>query len=293
MFERYSEKARRTIFFARYEAGSLGSKNIHLPHLLLGLLRESPFVRELFKPHAVEAIRERLRRERQDAPLATTVDIPLSAESKRVLTLAAQEADSHSHPQINCKHLFAGLLQFPSSPMADFLSEEAGDPQELLRQVRINLERDFTETPPPDPLQANAERAPQTEFSAHYFRLARVLEAAMRLDPLADSVSDAKLKSLTTLVAWANDYRFWLSQARTVPALHIERFPSGELDTQMPWQVLVTSCIGSYTLLLRIIADLPGAKAAVPCHIGSADPIPLRQFLDRLVETAEETIRLL
>ena len=40
MFERYTEKARRTIFFARYEASQFGCSYIEAEHLLLGLLRE-------------------------------------------------------------------------------------------------------------------------------------------------------------------------------------------------------------------------------------------------------------
>ncbi|MBZ5597034.1 MAG: hypothetical protein LAN83_01820 [Acidobacteriia bacterium] len=39
MFERYTEKARRVIFFARYEASEYGSPFIETEHLLLGLLR--------------------------------------------------------------------------------------------------------------------------------------------------------------------------------------------------------------------------------------------------------------
>jgi ATP-dependent Clp protease ATP-binding subunit ClpC len=40
MFERYTENARRTIFFARHEASRFGSFCIESEHLLLGLLRE-------------------------------------------------------------------------------------------------------------------------------------------------------------------------------------------------------------------------------------------------------------
>jgi Clp amino terminal domain, pathogenicity island component len=40
MFERYSEKARRVIFFSRYEASQFGSPKIDTEHLLLGLIRE-------------------------------------------------------------------------------------------------------------------------------------------------------------------------------------------------------------------------------------------------------------
>ena len=40
MFERYTERARRVLFFARYEASQLGSMSIETEHLLLGLLRQ-------------------------------------------------------------------------------------------------------------------------------------------------------------------------------------------------------------------------------------------------------------
>ena len=40
MFERYTEKARRIIFFARYEASQYGSPYIETEHLLLGIVRE-------------------------------------------------------------------------------------------------------------------------------------------------------------------------------------------------------------------------------------------------------------
>jgi hypothetical protein len=41
MFEKYTEKARRLIFFARYECSADGSPTIESPHLLIGLMRES------------------------------------------------------------------------------------------------------------------------------------------------------------------------------------------------------------------------------------------------------------
>ena len=40
MFEKYNEKARRALFFARYEASKLGSRVIESEHVLLGVLRE-------------------------------------------------------------------------------------------------------------------------------------------------------------------------------------------------------------------------------------------------------------
>ena len=60
MFEKYTEKARRVIFFARYEASQFGGCCIETEHLLLGLLREDKSLTHRFlrEPTPVEAIRK-------------------------------------------------------------------------------------------------------------------------------------------------------------------------------------------------------------------------------------------
>jgi ATP-dependent Clp protease ATP-binding subunit ClpA len=52
MFERYTESARRVIFFARYEASNYGSHIIQTEHLLLGLLREDYGLKKWFPDYA-------------------------------------------------------------------------------------------------------------------------------------------------------------------------------------------------------------------------------------------------
>src|SRR5947209_11350059 len=112
MFERYTEKARRVIFFARYEASQFGSPYIETEHLLLGILREDKALSVRVIPHLdVEAIRQEIEgatliRE----TISTSVDLPLSNESKRVLNYAAEEAERMDHRHIGSEHLFLGLL---------------------------------------------------------------------------------------------------------------------------------------------------------------------------------------
>jgi hypothetical protein len=111
MFERYTEKARRVIFFARYEASQFGSPYIETEHLLLGLLREDKALTNRFlRSHAsVESIRKQIEahttiREK----VSTSVDLPLSNECKRVLAYAAEEAERLGHKHIGTEHLAAG-----------------------------------------------------------------------------------------------------------------------------------------------------------------------------------------
>jgi len=114
MFERYTEKARRVIFFARYEATQFGSPYIETEHLLLGLLREDKaLINRFLRSHAsVEFIRKRIEghttiREK----VSTSVDLPSSNECKRVLDYAAEEAEGLSHKHIGTEHLLLGLLR--------------------------------------------------------------------------------------------------------------------------------------------------------------------------------------
>src|SRR5215467_6195917 len=100
MFERYTEKARRVIFFARYEASLFGSPYIETEHLLLGLLREDKRLASLFLHSDVPADAIRKKIEQHTAirdRIPTSVDLPLSNESKRVLTYAGEEAKRLAH----------------------------------------------------------------------------------------------------------------------------------------------------------------------------------------------------
>jgi len=114
MFERYTEQARRVIFFALYEARQFGSPYIEAEHLLLGLLREDKALANRFlrSDGAVESIRKQI--EGSMAPreeVSAHGDLPLSHECKRVLPYAAEEADSLKHKHIGTAHLLLGLLR--------------------------------------------------------------------------------------------------------------------------------------------------------------------------------------
>ena len=95
MFERYTEKARRAIFFARYEASQFGSREIESEHLLLGVLREREsklgFILDLMhKEPEIRAKIEAVTAQREK--FSTSVDLPLTNECKRILAYAAEEA---------------------------------------------------------------------------------------------------------------------------------------------------------------------------------------------------------
>src|SRR3984957_3122176 len=122
MFERYTEKARRTIFFARYEASQFGCSCIETEHLVLGVFREhNALANQLL---ASEAIRDSITQRRAPGLSSTSVDLPLSHESKRALACAAEESERMNHKRIGTVHLLLGLLREENSFGAQLLREQ-------------------------------------------------------------------------------------------------------------------------------------------------------------------------
>ncbi len=167
MFEKYTEKARRVIFFARYEASQLGSRSIETEHILLGLLREDKALAGRFIPRsqaALESIRKEIeggmaKREK----VSTSVELPLSEESKRVLSNATEEAERLLCNYIGTEHILLGLLGAEGSVAARILQgkglslgkvreelagtapEKEGGPKAKDTLVLTEFSRDLTE----------------------------------------------------------------------------------------------------------------------------------------------------
>src|SRR5712691_8371610 len=126
MFERYTEKARRVIFFARYEASQFGSPCIETEHLLLGLLREDKALANRFlrSSASVESFRKQIEaRTTPGEKIPTSVDLPLSHECKRVLAYGAEEAERLNHKHIGTEHMLLGLLREEESFAAVLLGK--------------------------------------------------------------------------------------------------------------------------------------------------------------------------
>ncbi|MDQ3666744.1 MAG: ATP-dependent Clp protease ATP-binding subunit [Acidobacteriota bacterium] len=177
MFERYTEKARRVIFFARYEASQFGAPAIEPEHLLLGLMREDKTLTGRIFPRAqvsIESIRKEIEgRTLLREKISTSVELPLAPETKRVLAYAHEESDRLQHRHIGTEHLLLGLLREERSMAAEILYE---------RGLRLNAVRDEIAR------QSGTDtRAAQKKDTPHLVEFSRDLTedaANDKLDPL-------------------------------------------------------------------------------------------------------------
>lgn len=123
MFERYTEDARRVIFFARDEAGRVGSSCIEAEHLLLGVMRScEPKLNEVLELKDLEGAFRDLAVNSQREVASKRIDIPLADHSKRILAYAAEEAERLNSLEISSAHLLLGIVREPESIAARFLS---------------------------------------------------------------------------------------------------------------------------------------------------------------------------
>jgi ATP-dependent Clp protease ATP-binding subunit ClpC len=176
VFERYTEKARRVIFFARYEASQYGSPYIETEHLLLGLMREDKALANRFlrQQGSIESIRKEIEaritiRER----ISTSVEVPLSAECKRILNMAAEEAERLGHKHVGTEHLLLGILREEKCFGSEILMERGL----RLSTLREELARTSGE-------KATAARPKETSLLAEFSRDLTQAAGEGSLDPL-------------------------------------------------------------------------------------------------------------
>jgi ATP-dependent Clp protease ATP-binding subunit ClpC len=176
VLERFTEKARRVIFFARYEASQYGSPCIETEHLLLGLVREDKTLanRYLRAHGSIESIRKEIEsritiRER----ISTSIEVPLSAESKRILSYAADEADKLGTKHVGTEHLLLGILREEKCFGSEILSERGL----RLTALREELARSSSEKVP-------VNRPKETSLLAEFSRDLTQAATEAQLDPL-------------------------------------------------------------------------------------------------------------
>jgi ATP-dependent Clp protease ATP-binding subunit ClpC len=180
MFERYSERSRRVIFFARYEALQYGSQVISPEHLLLGLIREDKSIGSRYFSYSKNFSSEAVRREIEERivprdRIPQSADLHLAPETKRILFYANEESRQLKNGNIGPEHLLLGIIREERSIAAEILNKFGLRPQDIREQAaRTSL----------FPI-SQADSSDQKAASLHEYTRDLTVEAAKgKLDPL-------------------------------------------------------------------------------------------------------------
>ncbi len=160
MFERYTERSRRVIFFARYEALQYGSQVIAPEHVLLGLMREDKTLSARFFPFRHALTVDSIRRDVEERivlrdRIPQSSELHLSPATKQILFYANDESRQLKNRHIGPEHLLLGIVREEKSVAAEILfgyGLRLGDVRdELTRQSGIpgvaSVGKENTKTP--------------------------------------------------------------------------------------------------------------------------------------------------
>jgi hypothetical protein len=297
MFERFTETARRVIFFARYEASNFGSPVIDTHHVLLGALRED---KTILRPYLGETVRRQIENKvTRGAKISTSVDLPLSRDAKRALAFAAEEAKMLRHEQIDTGHLVLGLLRVETSLAAEMLREN-GISLETMRGL-------VGKNPPVRPIHA----PPDPEIAPAAASLKPAIDkldglvngAEARLCMFSDADTHRALakkpwsrkEALGHLLDWATTHHQWFACALTTPKLVAAGYPGEDWArsqnyTSFAWEHLVRLWVSINLLLVHVLSGVPETKLNTPCRIGIDPPMPLSELIAGYVEHCEEIL---
>jgi len=159
MWQRFTERARKVVFFAQEEAGKLGENYVSTEHLLLGLLREPDsvagkiIVRLGLDP---QAIIEDVHRNAAHGEGRLGQDMQLTPRAKRAIDLAYDEARQLNNNYIGTEHLLLGLIR-EGEGLASRVLANAGADLDAARQAIWHLQTggaaatEPVPSPPPPP----------------------------------------------------------------------------------------------------------------------------------------------
>ena len=132
MFEKFTERGRKVIIYAKEEAEKRQNDYLGTEHLLLAVLREEDGLPvAILKRMGVtrEEVRMEVHRKLpQGTDLMTFDDIPFTPRAKKVLELSVEEARLLGHNYIGSEHILLGLIR-----------EEEGIGGKILRNIGANL----------------------------------------------------------------------------------------------------------------------------------------------------------
>jgi hypothetical protein len=138
MFDRFTDRAKKTMSLARQEALRIGHGHIGPEHLLLGLVQEgSGVAANVLKNMNVDLETIRCEVDKilapKGPPMDHTIQLPFTPRGKKVLELSLEESMQLCHNYIGTEHLLLGLIR-----------EEESIPAQVLRKLGVELD-DFRE----------------------------------------------------------------------------------------------------------------------------------------------------
>jgi ATP-dependent Clp protease ATP-binding subunit ClpC len=138
-WQRFTERARRLIFFAQEDAASLGVNLVGTEHILLGLTRENDHVGAKLLANmgvSLESIRNEILEQVAHGQGNLGQEMQLTPGGKMVIDLAYAESARLGNNYIGSEHLVLGLIREGDGLAARVLLNLGADLERARQEVR-------------------------------------------------------------------------------------------------------------------------------------------------------------
>lgn len=192
MWQRFTERARKVVFYAQEEAQKFGEGYVSTEHLLLGLVRESDSVaaRVLEKLGvSLNRIRTEVEKQLPRGDARPSQDMTLTPRAKRVIDLAYDEARNLNNNYIGTEHLLLGLIR-EGDGLAGRVLQKLGVELEKARREVMALQDSETQTKPGSRSSSSASGSTKTQTLDEFGRDLTELAREGKLDPVVGRQSE-------------------------------------------------------------------------------------------------------
>ena len=208
MWQRFSERARKVVFYSQEEAQKFGDGYVSTEHLLLGLVRESDSVAAQVLDRlgvSLNRVRAEVEKQLPRGDARPNQDMTLTPRAKRVIDLSYDEARQLGNNYIGTEHLLLGLIR-----------EGDGLAGKVLTNLGVGLETTRTVVMA---IQVN-DQGPIKVSSSH--ATTDPQETRMKTQVTRDWTYQLTLSRVQEWANWANQMREEkLPLAEEIAALHL------------------------------------------------------------------------
>lgn len=310
MYERFTDRARRSMQLANLEAQRFKHEHIGTEHMLLGLLGQGGgAAAEVLKSLGVDPRQVCCEVEKllQSSPENARADkLPQTSRAKKVIEYSMEEARNLNHNYVGTEHILIGLMRVPDSSAAEVLTNLGLTEQrartavvDLLAAGIVNVDPRFRvapQQPPsalPKPVQDELDRIQKLQeeaIAAHDFEAAAKYRdqkiqlranAGGRIGRSVLGKLKYQLESLKERLGRDN----WEGKKFTAAGAAALRFAVVEAKR------LSSECIGTEHVLLGLIDVTEGLAAHALTNLGLS-PSTVRSEIDQLVQCGPRMVPL-
>ncbi|MEI6512990.1 MAG: ATP-dependent Clp protease ATP-binding subunit [bacterium] len=179
MWQRFTERARKVVFYAQEEAQRFGEGYVSTEHLLLGLVREPDSVAARVLDRmgvSLNRVRAEIERQLPRGEARPGQEMQLTPRAKRVIDLAYDEARQLNNNYIGTEHLLLGLIREGEGLAGRVLGKLGVDLERTRREVMALQDNETTASP--------ARHRSRTQTLDEFGRDLTELARSGKLDPV-------------------------------------------------------------------------------------------------------------